>query len=524
MKIRCNKCGTEFDSNFCPNCGSPREDNAVNNQTENIQTGVSESESNLNSLNDQAPKSKTKETIINIFRWCAIAFLSLMLIGLLVQKAWLSAFFVVLAILVITPLNKKVPIIIPRFSYGAATFVLFIISICFYPSTTTGTKEVSETSAQNQTSEESVTVVQMDRRTQKKIAKIEKYIANEKYEKAYKEINDLEVDESEKVRLYALYYTGIGEFTQAEEALYAQCAKHDPLSDNEMDPLYAQLLELYDKVPDKQGEIDLLKHSVYVSQVGYEEGHDWIDAGCTTKKKCKICGEETGEPLGHDWQEATCTDAKKCSRCGETEGDPLGHDVASWTIIQKPTCNEEGIEKGVCARCNEEVEQSVAKTEHTPGNWEITKETTSASVPGEKSLICKVCGEVLETEQYTITKEEELKAYKDSFEAVSYEELSRYPDSYKDKKIKVTVTIVDEIEEGIILFTPYKAKMGGKDIALSDGREVKEPKLLKGDKVTVYGVGDGTETIKTKERGLLWDKTVDKTEIPMVKIQYVEIK
>lgn len=524
MKIRCIKCGTEFDSNFCPNCGSPRVDNVANNQVNEEQPASAELDSNLGVLNNQAPQSKTKETIISIVRWTVIVFLSFMLIGPLMLKAWLSALFVVLAILVITPLNKKIQIKIPRALYGATSFVLFIIAICLYPSTTTSTTEGSEATAQNQTSEESVNVVQIDRRTQKKIAKIEKYIANEKYEKAYKALSDLEVEESEKTRLYALYYTSTGDFAKAEEALYAQCSKHEPLSDNEMDPLYAQLLEVYDKVPDKQGEIDLLKHSVYVSKVGYEEGHDWIDAGCTTKKTCKICGEETGEPLGHDWQEATCIDAKKCSRCGEIEGEPLGHNVEAWTITQKPTCSEEGIEKGVCTRCNEEVEQSVAKTEHTPGNWEITKETTSASVPGEKSLICKVCGEVLETEQYTITKEEELQAYKNSFEAVSYEDLSRYPDSYKGKKIKVTVTIVDELEEGIIMFTPYKAKMGGKDIALSDGREVKEPKLLKGDKVTVYGVGDGTATIKTKERGLLWNRTVDKTEIPMVAIQYVEIK
>ena len=128
----------------------------------------------------------------------------------------------------------------------------------------------------------------------------------------------------------------------------------------------------------------------------------------------------------------------------------------------------------------------------------------------------------METEPYTITKEEELKIYKSSFESVTYEDLSRYPDKYNGKRVKGKVKIVDEMEEGLILFTPYKAKMGGKDIALSDGREVKEPKLLKGDTVTIYGEGDGTETVKTKRLGLLWDKTVDKTEIPMVKILYVE--
>lgn len=516
MKIKCRNCGTEFESNFCPNCGCPHDNNPNVNQFTNM-NATPFVNPNVEVPNDiETSKNKSVELIINIVRWVAIAFLVLIFLGSLIVKGWASAFLAFIAILVISPLNKLIPIKIPRVVYGIAALVLFFVALGLYP-TQSATEKDNE-----QASTEAVTEVKIDRKTQKKIDKIDKYIADGKYEKAYKKLSESDLPVNERTRLYARYYTAQGEYGLAENVLYTYCSGLDPLSDNEVDPLYAQLVDLYDKVPEKQEEIDLFQHAVHVSKVGYEEGHDWIDAGCTTKRTCKICGEETGEPLGHDWQEATCTEAKKCLRCDEREGAPLGHEIEDWTVTKEPTCSEEGLEIGVCTRCGEEVEQNVAKTEHTAGKWEITKETSSASVPGEKSLLCKVCGEVMETEPYTITKEEELKIYKRSFESVSYEELSRYPDKYKGKRVKVTVKIVDEMEEGIILYTPYKAKMGGKDIALSDGREVKEPKLLKGDTVTIYGEGDGTETVKTKRQGLLWDKTIDKTEIPMVKILYVE--
>ncbi|SFU71404.1 hypothetical protein [Butyrivibrio sp. INlla21] len=506
MKIRCRNCGTEFDSKFCPECGASRES----------ATQIDEISINNYICKD---KHRSNEIILNIIRWIVIVFLVIVLIGMILNLEILSSIAILIGIFVISPLNRIIPYKKnPRFVYGIVTFSMFVLAFVFYhPIDST---EIKEKTILEKSDSENNTVI--DKRTQKRITKIEKYIENGKYEKAYQMLNELVVDEHEKARLYALYYTSTSDYYMAEKILYEYCIKFKPLSDVEEDSLYFKLMDLYDKVPDKQEELDLFKHSVYISKVGYEKGHDWKNAECTTKKKCKICGEETGEPLGHNWIDATCIEAKKCSRCGEKEGVPLGHDVEKWKITKKPICSEEGAEIGICMRCGEEVEQKVAKIEHKAGKWEITRETTSASIPGEKSLLCKVCGEVMETEKYTISKEEELKIYRKSFESVSYEELSRYPDSYKGKKIKVTVKIVDEMEEGIILYTPYKAKMGGKDIAINDGRDVKEPKLLKGDTVTVYGLGDGTETVKTKRPGILWDKTIDSTEIPMVKMLYCE--
>ncbi|MBO5623990.1 MAG: hypothetical protein J5959_20460 [Butyrivibrio sp.] len=529
MKIRCKNCGNEFDSKFCPSCGTPREESI---------SGVQADTSGVNGFDPGRPsgmpsgpapkKGAGGGAVLNVIRWIFIAFFAFMLLGSLLVKAWATSFFVILAILVISPLNTMIPVKLPKAIYGFAAFALFVVAIVFYPSNNaTETAESVQTDKQAVQAPAQVVTAQqtaeVDKKTQKKITKIEKYIAKGKYDKAYKELSELEAPDSEMARLYAMYYSGTGDYDSAEKVLYDYCSKIEPLSDAENDPLYTELIGLYGLVPEKQEELDLFKHAVYVSKVGPEKGHDWKVADCTTAKTCTICGQVEGSPLGHDWADATCTEAKKCTRCGETEGEPLGHEVEDWKVTKKPSCSEEGTEQGICLRCGEEVEQAIAKTEHTAGKWEITKETTSAAVPGEKSLLCKVCGEVMETESYTITAEEELKIYKSSFEAVSYNDLARYPDSYKGKKVKVTVTIVDEIEEGLILFKPYKAKMGGKDIALSDGRDVKEPKLLKGDTVTVYGEGDGTETVKTKRPGLIFDKTVDSTEIPMVKILYCEI-
>lgn len=46
--------------------------------------------------------------------------------------------------------------------------------------------------------------------------------------------------------------------------------------------------------------------------------HDWIDATCTSAKKCTKCNEESGKALGHT------TDSGICSRCNEN--------LTSWEV------------------------------------------------------------------------------------------------------------------------------------------------------------------------------------------------
>lgn len=51
--------------------------------------------------------------------------------------------------------------------------------------------------------------------------------------------------------------------------------------------------------------------------------HEWLEATCTSPKKCVLCGKTEGEALGHTWIEATYDSPKTCSVCGATEGSPL---------------------------------------------------------------------------------------------------------------------------------------------------------------------------------------------------------
>ena len=56
--------------------------------------------------------------------------------------------------------------------------------------------------------------------------------------------------------------------------------------------------------------------------------HEWLEATCTSPKKCAFCGKIEGEALGHTWIEATYDSPKTCSVCGATEGRPLPKPIA----------------------------------------------------------------------------------------------------------------------------------------------------------------------------------------------------
>lgn len=125
-----------------------------------------------------------------------------------------------------------------------------------------------------------------------------------------------------------------------------------------------------------------------------------------------------------------------------------------------------------------------------------------------------------------IKAEEYERAFKEEAVSVTYDELSRYPDSYKTTKIKLIVKITDVEPDGIILPGHYEAVVKGTSntLAVYDGREIQEPKLIKGDIVTIYGYGDGLTTIKVQDQSGIIPKTIDKYTIPGVKIQFVEIQ
>ena len=101
--------------------------------------------------------------------------------------------------------------------------------------------------------------------------------------------------------------------------------------------------------------------------------HDWKDATCTRSAYCSKCGITDGEALGHRWDEATCTSASICSVCGASDGKPLGHVVSEYDVILEAQCTTEGVKKGICVVCGDEItERDPATGEHEFSEWNIT--------------------------------------------------------------------------------------------------------------------------------------------------------
>lgn len=135
-------------------------------------------------------------------------------------------------------------------------------------------------------------------------------------------------------------------------------------------------------------------------------GHKWEKATCETPKTCSVCGKTESEPLGHKWEEATCETPRTCSVCEKTEGKALGHECSEWTTIEEASCSKEGHKEAECSRCKKTISESIEKTEHTVGDWEVkTNYVISAQAlitPGEEIQKCKVCGEELNSREYTV--------------------------------------------------------------------------------------------------------------------------
>lgn len=120
-------------------------------------------------------------------------------------------------------------------------------------------------------------------------------------------------------------------------------------------------------------------------------------------------------------------------------------------------------------------------------------------------------------------EEEYEKNFKENATSPSYDDLMRYPDSYKEIQIKINAKIVRVEPDGIIFSGDIEATMSGETIALYDGRKTKEPKLREGDSVTIWGYGKGTTTVKLQDVSGWIPKTVDKYDIPAIDMRYIEI-
>ncbi len=166
------------------------------------------------------------------------------------------------------------------------------------------------------------------------------------------------------------------------------------------------------------GECFGLISSITISKLPHVPGA-WVtttDETCTTEgEKQQSCTEcqtliatEKIPPHEHfagDWiitREANCETAGEkaqlCTVCNgiiKTESiDAHGH-AAYWITAKEATCKDAGREEYVCSICNSVLEtKEIAKTEHVPGKWEITKDS-SCTQSGLMQQTCANCSALL---------------------------------------------------------------------------------------------------------------------------------
>lgn len=126
-----------------------------------------------------------------------------------------------------------------------------------------------------------------------------------------------------------------------------------------------------------------------------------------------------------------------------------------------------------------------------------------------------------ETTESTEISEEDFKA---QAMEVSYEDIYRNPETYRDQIIKITVNVQEYDTQLFGLNSVYYCTMDGNDLLVSDRRTIEEPTIAPGDTVTIYGKGNGMATLTEEQKdefGFTTDST--KSLIPDVSMIYVEL-
>ncbi|MBQ1967911.1 MAG: hypothetical protein II356_08045, partial [Clostridia bacterium] len=147
---------------------------------------------------------------------------------------------------------------------------------------------------------------------------------------------------------------------------------------------------------------------------------EWIvekEATCTEKgseyKLCTECGYKNSqniEALGHkeeklDYVEPTCTNHGReegtiCTVCkeilqGGKDIAPYGHNMTGWFVEKESTCENKGIEKNECKRCEYEEIKFIPEIGHNyPDDWSTVVEPTCTDI-GVKVKICFTCHKVV---------------------------------------------------------------------------------------------------------------------------------
>lgn len=104
---------------------------------------------------------------------------------------------------------------------------------------------------------------------------------------------------------------------------------------------------------------------------------------------------------------------------------------------------------------------------------------------------------------------------KNNYIEYSYEELSRNPESFKGKKVKVTGKVVQVTENGLMVNITNNGYFYQDRVYIVYKRKIGEDKILEKDVITIYGIGNGDYDYTTV---MLTDENV-----PSIKAEYIEL-
>lgn len=214
------------------------------------------------------------------------------------------------------------------------------------------------------------------------------------------------------------------------------------------------------------------------------------------------------------------------------------------TVFQVDSCYQRGDEAYISSEYPDyNLVQTYSNIIVYPSNYKEIKEGTYITVEGiaklnasQRTIIDanitdegKISQRRFEEDltDFKTKREDELleveNAFRESCESCTYDDLYRYPDTYKETKIVVNIKIIRTEPDGIIFDGEIEGQLEGKSVSIVDGRNKKEPKLMEGDTVTIYGYGNGLTTVKVQDTSGLIPKTVDKYDIPSIKIMYLDM-
>lgn len=155
----------------------------------------------------------------------------------------------------------------------------------------------------------------------------------------------------------------------------------------------------------------------------------------------------------------------------------------------------------------------------TRGNSNTNTETTTEATT---EVTTEATTEEVTTEETTEIDVDELKA---NAEEVTYEDVYRNPETWKQKDLKIVVH-VDKYESKFFgVLGTYYCNVNGQTLLIVDSRKAEEPTIAAGDNVIVYGLGGGMATLTESEKNIL-GITTDKEEskIPQINMYAAELQ